>query len=122
MRANLRCRSDETEIWSREASEVREDLREIAVVHAEPGCQRSEELIASRGGNPTTGAGVVWTANGQDRECPVSLLTVNCAAHNHVMAAPTVIAALAVAGECPSKVAARERSDALAKIGIIVCG
>ena len=111
---------DKAKVRSREASEIGENFRKIAAIDAKPGCECGEELVACSRGNPSPGAGIVWPAHSQRRERSIGLLAMNRAAHDHVMTAPAVIAALAVARESPAEVARGEGRDALAEVGIIV--
>src|SRR5262245_60873509 len=60
--------SQEREIRSGKAAQVREDRGEVAVVHTEPRGERGEVLVAGRGGDPPAGAGVVGAIDRQGRE------------------------------------------------------
>src|SRR6266700_8371189 len=84
--------SYKAEIRACEAAEIGKNGGKIGVVHAEPGGKGRKVLIAGGGGNPAAGADVIGTTNGQCGEGAVGLLALNGAAHNHMVAAPAVVA------------------------------
>src|ERR1019366_10110958 len=108
------------QVGAGESAKVREHGREVAVVHPKPGCQRGKVLITGGGRNPAASAGVVGAIDGQSGEHAIGLLAVNRAAHDQVMAAPAVVAALTVPRERPAKITAREGGDALREARITV--
>src|SRR5712671_3271026 len=107
--------SYETEIGSREASDVRKDTRQVSAVHTKPTGQCGEELIAGGRRYPSTSARVIRSADGESGKGTISALSFDGAAHDKMMIAPAMVAPLAITGESPAKVAARERGDTLAK-------
>jgi hypothetical protein len=122
VRYPLGTRLNESQIWSREAPEVRKDFRQITVIDTEPGRECGEVLITSGSRDPSPGARIIRTSDSQNWERSISLLSMHRAAHNEVVAPPTVIAPLSIGRESPAKVAASERSDALGKAGITMLG
>ena len=102
---------EEAEIGCGEAAEVWKHGREIAVIDAEPRRERREVLVAGRRWNPTAGVRIVGSVDGERGEFAVSAPAFDCAAHDEMMAAPTVIGALAVAGERAAKIARGECRD-----------
>ena len=119
-RATLGIGSYKPQVGAGESAKVREYGREVAVVHPEPGCKSGKVLITGGGRNPAASAGVVGAIDGQSGEFAVGLLAVNRAAHDQVMAAPAVVAALTIPGECPAEITAREGGDALREARITV--
>src|SRR5215831_6997247 len=100
--------SYEPEIRRREPAEIRKHRRQVPAVHAEPGSERGEILVACSRWNPTSGACIVRSIDGERGELSVGTLTVDGAAHDEVVAAPAMITARSVAGERATKIARRK--------------
>src|SRR6185437_6259476 len=102
--------SYEAKIGRREASEVGKDGGKITIVDAEPGRERGKILVDRGRGYPAAGAGIVWSVNCQIGKCAIGFLAFHRSAQDQMMAAPAVVAALAVAGEGSAEIAGGEGS------------
>src|SRR5580700_9966962 len=93
--AKRRGLCQETEVVAPEVPDVREDVGQAALRHAEPLRQGGPVLI-HRGGwkKHAAGAGVARAAGGEQREVSVELAALHSRADDEVMIAPSVIAAI----------------------------
>src|SRR5262249_11259015 len=109
---------DKAKIRAGEATQIRKYTRYIRAIHAKPCRQSREILIARSRWNPSAGVRIVGTINSKRRESTIGLIAIDGAAHDHVMASPAMVAALAVAREGAAEIAGGEGRDALREAGV----
>lgn len=109
-------RFKEAEVRRREASEIRENRVEITRIHAKPFRESRRVLIHGSRRNPTSRVGIVRTIDSESREFPVGGAAFDGTADDHVVTAPAVIAAEAIARKCAGEITRGEGGDRAAEI------
>src|ERR1700740_247466 len=97
--------AQKAKVWVRaEIAEVRQYLANLAVREPKPARERTRVLVDRSGGNQTARSHIICLVCSNDGVLTVDVLPGHRATNNKMMTAPSMVSAVAVAGERPAEV------------------